>query len=242
RCYDKYCQAVAKELGTDLTRDADRVWLESYSRYFKDLRAEGSQRRGSFFLGGNYPELPYQRAVTDKLDLSMVEQVWLGAARILWPGGVWTGYYPAMPNQKVLNNRTEGTSEARSFNNLWVAQLAYAMRGDRGVHLPAGAAAGRRRGDSGLSGPGSGGPGRSAAGARSPALARPTRRRARRRQADARHTRPVQPRRRARAARSAAVDEGAPALAKSGPAHPGRGHELKKDLSKGSRHAASQAD
>ncbi len=144
RCYDQYCQALAKEMGTDLSREPDRVWLESYLRYFDDLRhAGGTRRHGDFFLGGNYIELPFQRAVTDKLDLSMVEQVWLGAARILWPGGVWTGYYPALPNQKVLNNRTEGTSEARSFNNLWIAQLAYAMRGDRGVHLLAGAAAGK---------------------------------------------------------------------------------------------------
>ena len=143
RCYDKYCQAVAKELGTDLTREPERVWLESYSRYFKDLRAEGSQRRGSFFLGGNYPELPYQRAVTDDLDISMVEQVWLGAARILWPGGVWTGYYPAVPNRKVLDERTRGANGEGSFNNIWLASLSYAMRGARGVHLLAGAPAGK---------------------------------------------------------------------------------------------------
>lgn len=142
RCYDKYCQAVAKELGTDLTRESDRVWLESYLRYFDDLRRTGgARRRGDFFLGGNYIELPFQRAVTDRVDLCMVEQVWLGAARILWPGGVWTGYYPPLPNQKVLNGRTQGTSEARSLNNLWVAQLAYAMRGERGLHLLAGAPA-----------------------------------------------------------------------------------------------------
>jgi hypothetical protein len=141
RCYDKYCQAVAKELGTDLTRDADRVWLESYSRYFAELRSTGSRRRGSFFLGGNYPELPYQRAVTDDLDVSMVEQVWLGAARILWPGGVWTGFYPAMPNAKVLDARTRGTDSERSLNNIWLASLSYAMRGARGVHFLAGAPA-----------------------------------------------------------------------------------------------------
>ncbi len=143
RCYDKYCQAAAKEMGMDLFREQDRVWLESYLRYFDDLRAEGSRRRGSFFLGGNYIELPFQRAVTDRLDLCMVEQVWLGAARILWPGGVWTGYYPPLPDQKVLTNRTRGTNEARSFNNLWLAQLAYAMRGERGIHLLAGAPAGK---------------------------------------------------------------------------------------------------
>ena len=142
RCYDKYCQAVAKEMGADLLRESDRVWLESYLRYFDDLRRTGSsRRRGDFFLGGNYIELPFQRAVTDGLDMSMVEQLWLGAARILWPGGVWTGYYPPMPDQKVLNNRTRGTEEARSLNNLWVAQLAYAMRGERGIHLLAGAPA-----------------------------------------------------------------------------------------------------
>jgi len=144
RCYDKYCQAVAKEMGTDLDHNADRVWLESYLRYFDDLRhVGGSRRHGDFFLGGNYIELPFQRAVTDKLDLCMVEQVWLGAARILWPGGVWTGYYPPLPNQKVLGNRTQGTNESRSLNNLWIAQLAYAMRGGKGVHLLAGAPAGK---------------------------------------------------------------------------------------------------
>ncbi|HKG12465.1 MAG TPA: hypothetical protein VKB12_03975, partial [Pyrinomonadaceae bacterium] len=137
----KYCQAAAKESGTDLTRDADRVWLESYSRYFKDLRSTGSRRRGSFFLGGNYPELPFQRAVTDDLDVAMVEQVWLGAARILWPGGVWTGFYPAMPNAKVLDARTRGTDAERSLNNVWLASLSYAMRGARGVHFLAGAPA-----------------------------------------------------------------------------------------------------
>jgi hypothetical protein len=142
RCYCKYCQAVAKDLGTDLARDADRVWLESYSRYFRDLRAEGSRfRGGTFFLGGNYPELPFQRAVTDDLDVAMVEQVWLGAARILWPGGVWTGFYPAMPGAKILDARTRGTDAERSFNNIWLASLSYAMRGARGVHLLAGAPA-----------------------------------------------------------------------------------------------------
>jgi hypothetical protein len=143
RCYDKYCQAVAKELGTDLARDADRVWLESYSRYFRSLRSTGSRRRGSFFLGGNYPELPFNRAVTDDLDLSMVELVWLGAARILWPGGVWTGYYPAVPDRKVLDERTRGANGEGSFNNVWLASLSYAMRGSRGVHFLAGAAAGK---------------------------------------------------------------------------------------------------
>ncbi|HZT59159.1 MAG TPA: hypothetical protein VFA21_11075 [Pyrinomonadaceae bacterium] len=143
RCYCQYCQAVAKELGTDLSREPDRVWLESYSRYFKELRATGERRRGGFYLGGNYPELPYQRAVTDDLDLAMVEQVWLGAARILWPGGVWTGFYPAMPNQKVLGARTRGTSDERSLNNIWLARLAYAMRGGRGVHFLSGAPAGK---------------------------------------------------------------------------------------------------
>lgn len=143
RCYDQYCQAVAKSMGADLSRDSDRVWLESYLRYFDELRSTGSRRRGKFFLGGNYIEVPWQKAVTDRLDLSMVEQVWLGAARILWPGGVWTGYYPPMPNQKVVTNRTLGTNEARSFNNLWLSQLSYAMRGDRGVHFLAGAPAGK---------------------------------------------------------------------------------------------------
>ena len=143
RCYDKYCQAAAVEMGADLSREQDRVWLESYLRYFDDLRAEGSRRRSGFFLGGNYIELPFQRAVTDGLDLCMVEQVWLGAARILWPGGVWTGYYPPLPDQKVLTNRTRGTNEARSFHNLWLAQLAYAMRGERGIHFLAGAPAGK---------------------------------------------------------------------------------------------------
>ncbi len=141
RCYDQYCQTVARSMGTDLSRDADRVWLESYLRYFDDLRTEGSRRRSNFFLGGNYIEVPFQRAVSDKLDLNMIEQVWLGASRILWPGGVWTGYYPAMPAQKVLNNRSRGTNEARSLNNIWISQLAYAMRGDRGVHFLAGAPA-----------------------------------------------------------------------------------------------------
>ena len=143
RCYDKYCQAVAKEMGVDLFREPNRVWLESYLRYFNDLRSEGTRLRGKFFLGGNYIDLPFQRTVTDKLDLSMVEQVWLGASRILWPGGVWTGYYPAMPNQRVLLNRTKGTIEERVFNNLWLVQLAYALRGERGVHLLAGAPAGK---------------------------------------------------------------------------------------------------
>jgi hypothetical protein len=144
RCYDKYCQAVAKDLGVDLFRDPDRVWLESYLRYFDDLRRAGGARASrNFYLGGNYIELPFQRAVTDKLDLCMVEQVWLGAARILWPGGVWTGYYPPMPEQKVLTSRTQGTTTARSLNNLWLAQLSYAMRGDRGIHFLAGAPAGK---------------------------------------------------------------------------------------------------
>ncbi len=144
RCYDQYCQAMAKEMGADLDRDADRVWLESYLRYFDELRRTGSSRRRSdFYLGGNYIELPYQRAVTDKLDLVMVEQNWLGAPRMLWPGGVWTGFYPPMPNQRVVNNRTNGTAEARAFNNLWISQLSYAIRGDKGVHFLAGAAAGK---------------------------------------------------------------------------------------------------
>src|ERR1041384_766373 len=143
RCYCKYCQAVAKEMSTDLQHEPDRVWLESYARYFADLRTTGARRRGSFYLGGNYPELPFQRAVTDDLDLCMVEQVWLGAARILWPGGVWTGYYPPLPNQKVLTNRTRGTSDERSLNNIWLASLAYAMRGERGVHFLSGAPAGK---------------------------------------------------------------------------------------------------
>lgn len=142
RCYCKYCQAVAKDMGTDLARDADRVWLESYARYFRDLRTEGSRlHSGTFFLGGNYPELPLQRAVTDDLDVAMVEQVWLGAARILWPGGTWTGFYPAMPNAKVLGARTRGTDADGSLNNIWLASLSYAMRGARGVHLLAGAPA-----------------------------------------------------------------------------------------------------
>ncbi len=52
-------------------------------------------------------------------------------------------YYPPLPDQKVVNNRTRGTNEARSLNNLWVARLAYAMRGERGIHLLAGAPAGK---------------------------------------------------------------------------------------------------
>jgi hypothetical protein len=144
RCYDQYCQAVAKNMGVDLSREPDRVWLESYLRYFDDLRKTGgAHRSGNFFLGGNYIELPFQRAVTDKLDLSMIEQLWLGAPRMLWPGGVWTGYYPAMPNQKVLTNRTRGTTEPGVLNNIWVSQLSYAMRGDRGAHYLAGAPAGK---------------------------------------------------------------------------------------------------
>lgn len=143
RCYCQYCQAVAKETGGDLARDPDRVWLESYSRYFRDLRATGARLRGGFYLGGNYPELPYQRAVTDDLDLAMVEEVWLGAPRMLWPGGVWTGYYPPLPNRKVLANRTRGTTDARSLNNIWLASLAYAMRGARGLHFLSGAPAGK---------------------------------------------------------------------------------------------------
>jgi hypothetical protein len=143
RCYDKYCEMEAKKLGLDLRRDPDSVWLESYLRYFDDLRAEGSRRRPNFFLGGNYIEVPFQRAVGDKLDLTMIEDVWLGAARILWPGGRWTGYYPALPpNQKVLNN-TQGSNDGQALNNIWLAQLAYAMRGDRGVHFLAGAPVGK---------------------------------------------------------------------------------------------------
>jgi hypothetical protein len=143
RCYDEYCQAMARELKTDLNREADRVWLESYLRYFDDLRTTGSARRkNNFYLGGNYIELPFQRPVGDKLDLTMIEQVWLGAARILWPGGVWTGYYSAPPRQTVAANPL-GVADPHSLNNIWVAQLSYAMRGDRGSYFLAGAAGGK---------------------------------------------------------------------------------------------------
>jgi len=133
RCFDKYCQGVAKEMGADLFREPNPVWLESYLRYFDDLRAEGARRRAGFYLGGNYIDLPYQREVTDKLDLCMIERVWLGAPRVLWPGGVWTGFYPAASNPKA-----GAAGAGRSLNNLWLVQLAYAMRGNRGTHLLAG--------------------------------------------------------------------------------------------------------
>ncbi len=143
RCYDQYCQAVAKNMGVDLFREPDRVWLESYLRYFDELRGAGGSRRNEFFLGGNYIELPLQREVTDKLDLCMVEQVWLGAARMLWPGGVWTGFYRSVPNARALSNRGQSTGEGVAVNNIWIAQLSYAMRGERGLHFLSGAPAGK---------------------------------------------------------------------------------------------------
>lgn len=143
RCYDQYCQGVAKSLGVDLFREPDRVWLESYLRYFDELRDAGSPARKDFFLGGNYIELPFQREVTDKLDLSMVEQVWLGAARMLWPGGMWTGFYRSLPNGRTQYSRAPGVGDGVAVNNIWLAQLSYSMRGERGLHFLAGAPAGK---------------------------------------------------------------------------------------------------
>ncbi|HYE15298.1 MAG TPA: hypothetical protein VD968_12700, partial [Pyrinomonadaceae bacterium] len=144
RCYCRYCEAVARELGVSLKDDRGRklTWVESYLRYFDDLRREGERERRGFYLAGNYIELPFQRPVTDRLDLSMVEKVWLGSPRLLWPGGIWTGFYP--PAQRTLNNRTRGNEEAQSLNNIWLAQLSYAVRGSRGAHLLYGGQAANR--------------------------------------------------------------------------------------------------
>jgi hypothetical protein len=135
RCYDRHCEALGKSLGLDLHREPNRVWLESYLRYFDDLREAGRRPGSDFFLGGNYPELPSQAAVTDRLDLSMVEQVWLGPPRLFWPNGIRTGFYLALPDRRILSNRTRGTNEESALNNIWLAQLAYAGRGERGTHL-----------------------------------------------------------------------------------------------------------
>jgi len=129
-CHEKYCQAIAEDIGGNLQQAPQRVWLEGYLRYFDDLRKEGAKT-----LAVNYGEIPFQQAVTDKVDLAMIEASWLGVSRLLWPGGVWTGFYPPMPNVKVLFNRTQGTREAQVLHNIWLVQLAYAMRGKRGTHF-----------------------------------------------------------------------------------------------------------
>ena len=127
RCLDKYDQQLAKEIGVELTESPHRVWLESYLRYFNELRNEGAR-----VLAVNYIEIPFQQAVADEVDLVMIEHCWLGVSRLLWwPCGLWTGFY----DLKVPSLRTEGTTEARLWDNLWLVQLAYAMRGKRGTHF-----------------------------------------------------------------------------------------------------------
>jgi hypothetical protein len=130
RCYCANCQDVARSLGLSLSSKplAQRVWLESYLRYFDELR-----RLGVKYLGVNYIEVPFQRMVTDSVDLCMIEHCWLGVVRVVWGEvkklGRWAGFYPQLP---------DGTKEWTQ-TNAWLLRLAYAMRGKRGTHFLYGA-------------------------------------------------------------------------------------------------------
>lgn len=152
RCYCRHCQAEAQRMGLILDhpqgsnlaqRIYPRVWLESHLRLWDELRAEGEKYRPGFGIYVNYIEVPYNREVTDHADVCMIEHVWLGITRLLWPGGIRAGYYPAMPDRKVLYNHTQPTTEPRPFENTWAFQLAFAMRGSRGIHWLYGPAAGK---------------------------------------------------------------------------------------------------
>ena len=149
RCYCRHCQALAKELGSPLmpptgvltdqekmmrNRAAQAAWLQGHLRLWDELRREGDRIRPGFQIYVNYIELPDNPDVTDHADLCMIEHCWLGVARLLWPGGLWTASYPAMPDINVLNNRTRPCPEARIFDNVWAHQFSFAMRGARGVH------------------------------------------------------------------------------------------------------------
>jgi len=132
RCYCQNCQAVASSLGLDLSpkaydiaqRAPQRVWLESYLRYFDELR-----ELGTGYLAVNYIEVPFQRRITDSVDLCMIEHCWLGIFRIIWGElkklGRWAGFYEQLP---------DGVKDWVQ-TNAWLLRLAYAMRGKRGTHF-----------------------------------------------------------------------------------------------------------
>lgn len=136
RCYCSNCQAVARSLGLELSpktydltqRAPQKVWLESYLRYFDELR-----RLGTRYLAVNYIEVPFQQQVTDSVDLCMIERCWLGIIRIVWHEakklGRWTGFYPQLP---------DGTKDWMQ-TNAWLLRVAYAMRGELGTHFLYGA-------------------------------------------------------------------------------------------------------
>ncbi|MCX7777046.1 MAG: hypothetical protein N2381_03170 [Armatimonadetes bacterium] len=136
RCYCQNCQAFARSLGLDLSpktydlaqRAPQRVWLESYLRYFDEL-----MKLGVKYLAVNYIEVPFQRQVTDNVDLCMIEHCWLGIVRVVWGEykklGRWTGFYSHLP---------DGTKDWVQTNS-WLLRLAYAMRGKRGTHFLYGA-------------------------------------------------------------------------------------------------------
>ncbi|OHE77178.1 MAG: hypothetical protein A2107_10865 [Verrucomicrobia bacterium GWF2_62_7] len=155
RCYCRHCQALAKQLGLPplapsqpgdlvVSRNRGRVWIESHLRLWDELRVEGEAIRPGFGIYVNYIEIPFNREVTDHTEVAMIEHVWLGITRLLWPGGIWAGFYPPMPDRKVLYNHTQPTTEARAFENTWAFQLTCAMRGRRGVHWLYGPPAGSR--------------------------------------------------------------------------------------------------
>ena len=156
RCYCRYCQALAKELGSPLAppsraltdqekmtrnRAAQAAWLQGHLRLWDDLRREGERIRPGFQIYVNYIELPNNADVTEHAELCMIEHCWLGVARLVWPGGLWAASYPAMPDIAVLNNRTRPCPEPHIFDNIWAHQLSFAMRGGRGVHWLYGAPA-----------------------------------------------------------------------------------------------------
>ncbi len=156
RCYCRHCQELAAALGAPLkppnpkagdaekmmnVRAAQAAWLQAHLRLWDELRGEGEKIRPGFRIYVNYIELPDNPVVTDHVELCMIEHCWLGVARLLWPGGLWPGAYPAMPNLNVLNNRTQPSPEPRGFDNVWAHQLSFAMRGGRGVHWLYGAPA-----------------------------------------------------------------------------------------------------
>jgi hypothetical protein len=128
RCECTHCQKLERDVSAESKAKALDVGLESYLRYFDDLRREGAKT-----VAINYGKLPFQVAVTDEVDLCMVEICWLGVPRLLWPGGTWSGLY------------RQGKTEAVVRDNLWQAQLTYAMRGRRGTHCLYGGPADNRR-------------------------------------------------------------------------------------------------
>lgn len=136
RCYCQSCQDFSHSLGLDLSpktydaaqRAPQRAWLESYLRYFDELRKLGVK-----YLAINYIEVPFQRRITDIVDLCMIEHCWLGVVRVVWHEakklGRWTGFYQQLPN---------GTKDWIQTNG-WFLRLAYAMRGSNGTHFLYGA-------------------------------------------------------------------------------------------------------